>query len=217
MLKRYFLTAFFLLLLLISIGASLLPLLAVRSHLDEQSWWMAVCIWQSLALFALIPLFSMVVRRVWFFRGKGEPMALPQLRERLLSINTTDCPVTVRAKRKKLIITWRIQDNRYCEALSQRGISTLYELHCRFDTDTRTVFLLDRIRRADLLICLDRIKIGRLRLPLPLLRARSRRLAHIEQYAKMAPQDYVFHPREIKSPIIGTLLASGWNVRFSLL
>jgi len=99
---------------------------------------------------------------------------------------------------------------------SRLGLTRLYELHCRFDADTRTVFLIDRLRSADFLICPDRVKTGRARIPLPLLRARSKQLAAIEQYATLAEHDYVFHPREIKSPVLGTILASGWHVRFSL-
>ena len=89
-------------------------------------------------------------------------------------------------------------------------------LHCRFDADTRTVYLMDRQRTADFLICPDRVKTGRLRIPLPLLRLRAKRLAAIEQYALLAEDEYNFHPREIKSPVLGTILASGWHVRLSL-
>jgi hypothetical protein len=33
----------------------------------------------------------------------------------------------------------------------------------------------------------------------------------------MEPFQYDFLPHEIKAPVLGTILASGWNVRFSLI
>jgi hypothetical protein len=124
--------------------------------------------------------------------------------------------VTAQEKRRAIIFTWRYRDKQWCEMFHHLGINRLYELHCHIDADTRTVLLVDRMRAADFLICPDRIKIGRLRIPLPLMAVRSKRLGAIEQYATMAEHDYTLHPREIKSPILGTVLASGWHVRFSL-
>jgi len=72
------------------------------------------------------------------------------------------------------------------------------------------------MRTADFLICPERVKIGSLRVPLPILTIRPRHLGTIEGYTTTAPHEYHFHPREIKSPVMGTILASGWNVRFSL-
>lgn len=217
MLKRLILTFLGMLLLLVVTLISLLPLLLVRIKLEDQTFVLALCCWGALAILLLIPLCGRLLRNIWFFRGTGEPVALDLLRQRLLAVNAMACPVTAKIKRKKLILTWRYQDNQWCELFSRLGMNRLYELHCRFDADTRTVFLLDRIRIADFLICPDGIKLGWLRIPLPLLRARLRNLVTIKQYASLAPHDYAFHPREIKSPVLGTILACGWHVRFSLL
>ena len=92
----------------------------------------------------------------------------------------------------------------------------LYELHCRIDADSRTVFLVDRIRRVDFLICPDRVKIGVKRICLPVLRTGCDRLETLEQYSALQVHDYDFYPREIKGPVLGTILGNGWNVRFSL-
>jgi len=216
MLKRYLLTSLALLLLLTAALASGLPLLLLRAQLDEPTLLMAFCLWLALVLLGLLPASNILLKKIWFFRGTGNPVSLEQLRARLLTINAMDCPVTAIAKRRKIVLTWRSRETRWCEVFSRLGLTRLYELHCRFDADTRTVFLIDRLRSADFLICPDRVKTGRARIPLPLLRARSKRLAAIEQYATLAEHDYVFHPREIKSPVLGTILASGWHVRFSL-
>lgn len=216
MLKRFLLTCLFLCILPLAVLLSGLPLFLLRSELDESTLLVATCLWGSLGLLALIPLTNGALRRVWLFRGSGDSVSLEQMRQRLLTVNAMDCPVTAIAKRKKIVLTWRYRETRWCELFSHLGINRLYELHCRFDADTRTVYLMDRQRTADFLICPDRVKTGRLRIPLPLLRLRAKRLAAIEQYALLAEDEYNFHPREIKSPVLGTILASGWHVRLSL-
>ncbi|WP_211248476.1 hypothetical protein [Desulfobulbus elongatus] len=216
MLRRFVLTMFFLVLLLAGVLVSLVPLLLLRTKLEAPVFAMAVCLWLALALLILLPAANMLLRRIWFFRGQGEPVSLDQLRQRLLTVNAMDCPVTALARRKKIIFTWRYRELRWCELFSQLGKNRLDELHCRFDADLRTVYLCDRVRAADFLICPDRVKIGRRRIPLPLLRARMKQLAAIEQYAALAEYDYAFQAREIKSPVLGTILASGWHVRYTL-
>ncbi|MCL1981324.1 MAG: hypothetical protein FWG62_09675, partial [Proteobacteria bacterium] len=151
-------------------------------------------------------------------RGRGEPVSLDLLRQRLLEVNDMDCPVTAQAKHKnkKIVFTWRVKELRWCELFSRLGKNKLDELHCRIDADTWTVYLSDRVRVADFIICPDRVKTSRRRIPLPLLWASSKRLDAIEQYAAQAAHDYAFHLREIKSPVQGTILASGWHVRYTL-
>ena len=216
MLKRSFLTFFSLFLLLIAYLLSLLPLLVVQGKLDASTYLTVLCIWVALATLLFLPALGLVIKKIWFFRGTGVPATLEQLQERLLSLNAMSCPVQAICKRKKLILTWRYQEVQWCERFSDLGINRLYELHCRFDPATRTVLLADRMRTADFLICPQRVKIGFLRIPLPFLRVRPKRLGTIAQYATMAPSGYTFHPREIKAPVMGTILANGWNVRFSL-
>ena len=216
MLKRYFLTFFWLLLLLVVYLVSLMPLLVVRGQLDQSTCIMVFCIWLALATLSFLPVLGMLIKKVWFFRGTGEPVTLEQLRDLLLSVNAMPGPVQVVGKKKKLILSWRHQEMQWCELFSDLGISRLYELHCRFDPSTRTVLMADRMRTADFLICPERVKIGSLRIPLPFLRVGLGRLGTIERYKRTAPHEYRFHPREIKSPVMATILASGWNVRFSL-
>lgn len=217
MLKRYFLTFFWLLLLLALYLVSLLPvlLLMVRGQLEQLTCMLVVCIWLVLAAVSFLPVLGMLIKKIWFFRGTGEAATLAQLQEHLLAINAMPGPVQVIGKSNKLILSWRYQEMQWCELFSSLGISRLYELHCRFDASTRTVLLADRMRTADFLICPERVKVGVLRIPLPLLRVRWGRLGTIERYKTTAPHEYHFHPREIKAPVMATILASGWNVRFS--
>jgi heme/copper-type cytochrome/quinol oxidase subunit 2 len=216
MLKRGLLTLMALMGLLLVALVGLLPLLVVRAQLDAPTYLLALSLWVALAILVLIPVCSVLIKKIWFFRGSGDPVALEALREQLLAINTIACPVAAVARRNTIIFTWRYQETQWCEMFSRLGLNRLFELHCRFDADSRTVILVDRLRLADFLICPERVKIGRRRIPLPLLRARSKRLATIAQYATLEAHDYDFHPREIKSPVMGTILACGWNIRFSV-
>lgn len=216
MLKRYSLTLLALGLVLFGVAASYAPLLLLRDTLESHVVALAFCLWLVLVIAVVLPLANMLLKKIWFFRGTGEPATLEQLRERLLAINTLPCPVSAHAKRKKIVFTWRITDTQWCELLSRLDRPQLYELHCRLDTDTRTVFLTDRIRWVDYVICPDRVKIGLAHIPLPLLRARRKQLATIDQYTRLEAHDYDFRPWEIKSPVLGTILACGWNVRFGL-
>lgn len=214
--KRYVLTLLAMVLVLLGVIASLAPLLLVRSRLEAPISALCLCLWLVLVIVVVLPLGNMLLKHIWFFRGTGEPVPLEQLRARLLAVNTLPCPVAALAKRRKIVLTWRITDTQWCELLSRMERPLLYELHCRFDADTRTVILVDRIRRVDYVICPDRVKTGLARIPLPLLRARRKRLATLDQYSTLEAHDYDFLPWEIKSPTLGTILACGWNVRFSL-
>ncbi|MCL2789894.1 MAG: hypothetical protein FWD79_04545 [Desulfobulbus sp.] len=216
MLRRFACTIFSLLLLIVGVLVSLTPLALLRTKLDSSVFATAICIWLALVLLALLPATDMLLRKIWFFRGQGEPVAPDELRQRLLGVNAMDCPVAALATRKKIVFTWRCRELRWCELFSRLGKDRLDELHCRFDADLRTVYLYDRVRAVDFFICPDRVKTGRLRIPLPLLRGRMKRLDSIESYAALAEDDYAFHGREIKSPVVGTVLTSGWHVRYSL-
>ena len=215
MLKRYSLTLLALGMLLFGMAASYAPLLLVRDKLEPHIAALCFCLWLALVIVVVLALANMLLKKIWFFRGTGEPVSLEQLRDRLLAVNALPCPVAALAKRKKIVFTWRIADTQWCELLSRLDRPQLYELHCRFDADTRTVFLADRIRQVDYVICPDRVKTGLARIPLPLLRTRRKRLATLEQYSTLEAHDYDFRPWEIKSPTLGTILACGWNVRFS--
>lgn len=216
MLRRWCMSIGAVALLALILGLSLVPLGLVRTQVEPSLLLTLGCLWLALIPVVLLAVANQLVQRIWFFRGQGQPISLDQLRQRLLAINAIACPVAAVRKGKRLVITWRYGELQWCELFSRLGKPRLEELHCRFDADTRTVYLMDRYRKADFLICPDRVKTGRQRLPLPLLRARSKRLAAIENYANLAAHDYAFVLRELKSPVLGTILASGWHVRFTL-
>lgn len=214
--KRFLLTSLFLLLLACLCLLSLWAVLGLGTALEPSTLVVALCLWLALASLFLLFSSNRLLKKIWRFPARGEPASLEQLQTQLLAINQLPGPVGVSRRRQRLVFSWRFQELVWCERLSLLAISRLSELHCRFDPATHTVFLLDRVRSADVLICPDRVRIGRARIPLPLLRVRPRHLGTVSQYATLTPEHYQFHPREIKAPVMGTILASGWEVRFAL-
>lgn len=216
MLKRFVFTCAALLLLLLFYLFSLAPLILMRNRLDELTMLQWLCLWGALAALLLPVFLGAIIRKCWYFPGSGPPVQTEELQRRLLRVNDIRGPVRAVGEQNKLVLTWRREEPQWCELLSRLNVTSLYELHCRLEPATRTVLLMDRTRTADFLICPNQVKIGLRRIPLPFLRVRPGRLGTIEQYADKAAHEYDFHPREIKLPVMGTILTSGWNVRFSL-
>jgi len=216
MFKRYLLTLLALLLLPCLYALLLSPLLVLRNSFSSPHYAQILCFWGASALLLMLLIGNNLLKKIWVFHGADKLTLEKQLRQRLLEVNKLNCPVTAIEKRKKIIFTWRYKDIAWCGMLSRMGIGHLYELHCRIDADSRTVFLVDRIRRVDFLICPDRVKTGCKRICLPVLRTGCDRLKNLAQYGALQPHDYDFVSREIKGPVLGTLLEQGWNVRFSL-
>ncbi len=216
MLKRYSLGILGALLLAVLVLVTLLLLSFLRAHMEPVYFMQFACVWAAFTLLFLLLLGNALLRKLWFFPGTGDPVSLEQLREKLLSINKISCPVQVVGKRKKMFFSWRLTDATWCERMRQSHKPCLYELRCRLDVNTRTVFMVDRIRSVDLELCPDKVETGRRRIPLPVLRVHLRRLPLIDSYVSAAPESYALEPREIKAPVLGTIIACGWNVRLSL-
>ncbi len=217
MLKRYFLTLLFLFLLLLLYGLGLLPVLLVRSSLQTGQYLLALLCWLLLVAASLPFFLGMIIRRVWFFAGSGEPVLLELLREKILAVNSMDAPVQVREKRHRLVACWRHDDPAWCERMDRAGMKKTYELHLEFDNATKTVTLSDRVRTVDFDLCPVKVKTGLLAWPRPCFRVATGPDWSVEAYRERRDADYRFQPWEIKSPVMGTILNNGWNVRFSLL
>jgi hypothetical protein len=217
MFTRLLRTLFWLLLWLLVVLLGPGGLLLFADRLNPGLAAMLACLWLALACLSLPVVLQVLLRRVWLFAGSGVAVDEEALRGRLLAINNLDAPVRVVERRRRLVVGWRHDEVQWCELLSRRGLSGLYELHLHIDPRTRTVTLMDRRRPVQFLFCPEGVKTGRPRVVLPFLRLRANRLGSVEQYATMEPFQYDFLPHEIKAPVLGTILASGWNVRFSLI
>nr|WP_320013008.1 hypothetical protein [uncultured Desulfobulbus sp.] len=193
-----------------------LPLLPLHQRLTSPHFEQLVCAWISCMLVFLVWVANGLLKRIWCLAGKEVLTSEAQLRHRLLEVNTIACPVRAVEKRKKILFSWRYNDIAWCGMISRMGMKRLYELRCRFDATTRTVYLVDRYRYIDFLVCPDRVKTGFARICLPLLRTSSSYLKSTDQYNTLEPHGYDFLPAEIKAPVIGTIINNGWKVRFSL-
>ncbi|HHL34697.1 MAG TPA: hypothetical protein ENJ30_10070 [Desulfobulbaceae bacterium] len=217
MIKRYLLTfgAFFL--LVIGYLLTLLPLQVIRSDLSTATYGKALLAWGVLVALSFVPAVAMIIKKIWFFHGTGVPISEKELRAALLRVNGLKIPIRVTEKRKQLVVEWRYDDPDWCEHMVAAHVSRLYELHLRFNEATHTVRVTDRYRKVDFDLCPVRVKTGLLALPRPFFALTRRKSDTIEHYGDMAPFDFSYQPKEIKSPLLNSILARGWNVQFTLL
>lgn len=217
MFKRRLYTTGCLLLLFTIYGLTLLPLMAVRSHLESGQYLLAILIWVVLCALFFIPALAFIIRKVWFFEGKGEPIVLDLLQSILDSVNDLDAPVTSKKHGRKRIVTWRYADPGWCEHLEKSGMDRIYELWLRFDNTTKTVFMTDRYRSVNWDLSPVSVRTGRFSWSRPYFKVETGPEWGVENYQDTTPRDYAFEPGEIKSPIMNSILKNGWNVRFNLL
>ncbi|WPD21162.1 MAG: hypothetical protein SD837_13240 [Candidatus Electrothrix scaldis] len=216
MLLRVVKTIGFLLLLPLGYALTLLPLLLVWPHVQFQYLVPALIAWAALYLLPFPFFLRFILRRVWFFKGRGEPVLQDLLEFTLLAVNDFNNPVQVRKKKNKLRLCWRSHDADWCQRMFLAGMKRSYELHLEFSPETRTVIMRDKVRHIDLSRCPVKVRLGLMSSTRFYIRMRTApqwRLTFLEQ---TAPADYLFHPQEIKSPVFNTILENGWNIRFDL-
>ena len=92
----------------------------------------------------------------------------------------------------------------------------LYELWLSFDNNTKTVSMTDKYRSVDWTLSPIKLKTGWFALRKPYFRVETGEAWGVENYVDSDPDTYSFSPNEIKSPVLNTIVKSGWNVRFSL-
>ena len=216
MIKRYLSSFLAIVLLLVLYLLSLLPILAVRHNLEPRQFVYSLLIWGILAGMLLVPALAFIMKKTWFFRGRGEPVVLDLLQDVILGVNELDCPVAVRKKGKKMIASWRCHDADWCEQFAESGMKRLYELWLRFDNHTKTVILTDRYRSVNWDLCPISVKTGRFSFSKPFFKVEIGKEWGVDNYRDTVPDDYSFTPSEIKSPVLSTIIQNGWNARFSL-
>lgn len=217
MFKRYLLTLLSFILLLLAYGVSLIPLLIADAGLSVEVSMNAFLVWGLLVLVSLFPAMAMIIRKIWFFKGKGEPIPYEALKTALLMINEGGGPAIVKEKRKGLIVSWNYQEPKWCRLMDKLELSQLYELHLSFDTATKTVNFSDKTRSIRFLICSEKVKVGLLGRPSPVLKVNRAKGDSLKSLTDATGYDHSFNPSEIKSPVLDAVLQSGWNARFHLL
>ena len=89
---------------------ALLPVLVIRTNIESVHYTVAVIIWAISAGIFFLPALAIIIKKVWFFKGTGEPVALDKLKKKLLEINAFDAPVSVQNQKKSIIFSWRHQE-----------------------------------------------------------------------------------------------------------
>jgi hypothetical protein len=197
-------------------GATLLPLLLVWPHVQFQFLLPALIAWAALYLLPLPFFLRLIIRRVWFFKGNGEPVLEDLLRFMLMGINDFTTPVIVSKKRNQLRLAWRCKEPEWCRRMAINGIRKTYELNLEFEASTRTVIMRDRVRWVNFFLCPVRVNTGLLSSARFFWHVKIGKEWGIHNFEHTAADDYTFTPQQLKSPVFNTILANGWNVRFEL-
>ena len=212
---RYALTVAGLLLLVLFLLLTLLPLQIVRDHLTDTAYLQGLLIWAGLALVLFVPALSMLIRKIWFFPGRAEPVSASVLRQNLLQFNDQNIPIAVQEKGKALVALWRYDDPNWCELMDLSGMKRFLEMRLLLDERTHTVTIRDRFRKVNLELCPVKVKPALAAIPGVVLAVP----VETDQDPAVArlPVDYTFKPKELKSPVVNLILNQGWNVRYTLL
>lgn len=213
---RYLKTAGGILLYFLLALLALLPVMAIRVHLENTHYVIAVLVWGVCTGLLFIPSLAMIIKKAWFFAGRGEQVPVERLRDILLEVNDLDAPVHLRTHGKKLVASWRHQDQSWCELLEKKGMKKMYELWIGFDSSTKTVTMSDKYRSVNWELSPIKVTTGWVAMSKPYLGIDTGLAWGVENYVDADPADYSFSPNEIKSPMLNTVLKNGWNVRFSL-
>lgn len=205
-----------LLLLPLGWGLSLLPLLLVWPHVAFRFLLPALAAWAALYLLPFPVLLRLIISRVWFFPGQGEPVLADMLEFMLLGINDIPNPVRAEKKGSAIRLSWQVDDPDWCLRMAAARLRCTYELTLELDRSTRTVIMRDQVRRIDLSLCPVRVRASLLTSPRFFCHVRIRPELGISTFEQTAAEDWRFTPQELKSPVFSMILRNGWNVRFAL-
>ena len=216
MVKR-FLSAFALILLYLAVWAGLLYGVILLAQEDEGLLLTAILAMMAFLILAFIPYLDQVIKSTFRFRGEGQPIPAGALRRQILAVNHSRAPVMAEERLYDLVLTWKYVDARWWEVLSKAGLTRLYELHVKLDEKRRVATLIDVHKSVHWRVGPTQVHIGK----------RSSRGVLVgyeigeqwgikENWEQGVVFDYKFVPAEIKTPVMNTILRSGWDVRFGI-
>ena len=203
-------------LLAVLYGFFLIPLIAVRNNVEQQYLLLGIEIWGGCCLISFLPLVNSIIKKTWFFPSEGEPVSHSLLLSLLQEINNFNSPLIVRKTRKKLILTWRVDEPGWEEKIEKAGVKKLYELHLHFDNHTKTVSMSDRFRSVKWDYLGKKSSTGWFAFPSPFFKIELGKQWGVDNYKNGSPESYNFLPEEIKSPLLNSIIRNGWNVRFAI-
>lgn len=217
MVKR-FLIAFALVLLYMAVWAGLLYGVILLAQNDEGLLLTAILAMMALLILAFVPYLDQVIKRVFYFRGEGAPVQAGTLRRQILSVNRTrNVPIQAEERLYDVVLTWKYVDARWWERLAKAGLTRLYELHVKLDEKRRVATLIDVHKSVRWRAGPTEVHIGR-SISRGILAAYEigEQWGIQENWAPGVVYEYKFVPAEIKTPVMNTILKSGWDVRFGI-
>lgn len=198
---------------------ALLGIVAVFPFEGDDIFVILISIWAPGAFIFYFPWFFWMTKKIWFFKADPvTPWPPEKIREEILSINTYDCPVTVKEKNPNhFIITWKYVDATWWEVFRKAGMRSNYRLHVKLDPARHEARLIDVETgmnwNAGLTGFHQRFTFFRgIMMKVSIGKAWGIR----ENFSLGKLYDYHFNSSEVKSPVFNTLLRAGWNVRFAL-
>jgi len=158
-----------------------------------------------------------VAKRVFRFKGEGEPVSETELRAQVQAINEFDAPVMVEERKDKLVATWKYVDAHWWELLAKAGLTKVYELHIKFDNAQHLVTLIDVTKSVSWRAGPTEVRLrGGFFRGIMLAYEIGKQWGIKENFELGKVYDYKFVPQEIKMPILNSILRSGWDVRFGI-
>lgn len=223
MVKR-FLSAFALILLYMAVWAGLLYGVVLLAREDEGLLLTAILAMMAFMILAFIPYLDQVIKRTFTFRGEGQPVPAGMLCRQILAVNRSRAPVMAEERLYDLVLTWKYVDARWWEVLSKAGLTRLYELHVKLDEKRCVATLIDvhksvywRAGPTQVHIGPTRVQVGgHLRRGILVGYEIGKQWGIKENWEQGVVFDYKYVPAEIKTPVMNTILRSGWDVRFGI-
>jgi hypothetical protein len=165
----------------------------------------------------LIPFMDWAAKRVFYFPGEGQPISEAALRAQVQAINELNVPVMVQERGRTLAVTWKYVDARWWELFARAGLTKIYELHVKFDEARRRVTLIDVTKSVSWRAGPTKVQIAWIGFRGISFEVEiGQQWGIVENFQLGQVYEYRFSPQEIKTPVMNSILRSGWDVRFGI-
>lgn len=203
--------------LLVYMAAWLYPLLLTVRYFGEDKLEMVVLGAFVIIAGLMIPFMDWCAKHIFYFKGEGVTISEDELRKEILTINYHDLPVTVKEKRKALVVTWKYLDAKWWEIMSKQGVKQAFSVTLRFDDRHKRVTMLDTASSVTWGVGVGDAHVGfTLFRGIYLQYEIGKAWGVRENFTVGKIYNYTFDSREIHNPLMNTILRSGWDVRFGL-
>jgi len=214
--KRFF-AVFGLILLYMAAWAPVLLVVILILEGDDEAILIAIGSSLPVIIGLFLPYLNFVCRKVYRYRGEGEPISEKELRERIIEINNFGHPVMVVHRKKKLVVTWNYVEEKWRGVLSTGGMKQAYHLHIKFSDRKKEVILIDVLKSFSWRVGHSgaRVRGGFFRgVDIDFEAGRTGPIDEV--FSARSVSGYRFSSREIKDPVSNTILKSGWDIRLAM-